>query len=495
MSIHHRTAATLLGLSLLLLIPTVPSEGARFAWVVETVDTGNPTGLHTSLVLDKEANPRILYIDQVADALKYAVFSEGAWTSETIAAQQGFLGATELVLDDTDRPHLSFFSSVTGFVNYATWNGSGWNVHRVDLSHSEGYSTLAVDDEGRVHLAYAYFNGTLTYSVGNGTDWTSSFVDPGVITSRYISLALDSLDRPHIAYYGLGEVRYAVWNGRDWAIEVVQSGRAVGWFSRIALDATDTPHLVYRDSDEKQLKHAERRLRGWVIETVDATGDAGWDIDIATDSLNGVHLSYYERLGGELRYAYRAASTWQTSLVDTEGVVGWFTSLALDSEGRPHISYHDWSRGALKYATGVVRLEVKTLEADEISTNSARLRGELISLGEYQEATVSFAWRGVGAQAWNETAPQRMTAEGRYEAVLPILIPERAYEYRAQVEVAEGVEFGEILTFETVPEFLDRKASGPDLVPLFLIVGVFGFFLAWMLYFVVEWIVRKRAKS
>ena len=124
-------------------------------------------------------------------------------------------------------------------------------VHLADES-------LAFDSSGTPSIAYTGWdvsdpNVTIfeTYfAQRNGPDdWTPQTVESGC--GNPPSLAIDSLDTPHIAFQ-CGGVRLARWNGATWEIEVVTN---LGGFRNtisLALDLTDVPSLSYgqaRNSD------------------------------------------------------------------------------------------------------------------------------------------------------------------------------------------------------------------------------------------------------
>ena len=79
----------------------------------------------------------------------------------------------------------------------------------------------------------------------NDTGWTTS-------------LALDSGEKPHIAYYKLttGDLKYAKLVGPTWETETVDSAGDVGDFCSLKLDSNDDPHISYYDSDNEDLKYA-----------------------------------------------------------------------------------------------------------------------------------------------------------------------------------------------------------------------------------------------
>ena len=74
------------------------------------------------------------------------------------------------------------------------------------------------------------------------------------------SIALDSVNNPHISYFDLTNVdlKYAVRNGSSWDIETVDSVGAVGGFNSLVLDSANNPHISYLDYTNNVLKYASK---------------------------------------------------------------------------------------------------------------------------------------------------------------------------------------------------------------------------------------------
>ena len=100
---------------------------------------------------------------------------------------------------------------------------------------------------------------TLVYSVRQETGWDHTVIEPiGPIGSANISIALDPLGNPHLAYEadldGSGRTipRYVYWDGSEWLgdtiglgdITLIQSGVS------LAIDQSGTPHLLFGSEDQ-----------------------------------------------------------------------------------------------------------------------------------------------------------------------------------------------------------------------------------------------------
>ncbi len=91
--------------------------------------------------------------------------------------------------------------------------------------------------------------------------------------------------------------------------------------------------------------------------------------------------------------------------------------------------------------------EVITEPATEVNGSTATLNGELLDLGDFDEADVFFEWREVGTEEWTATAPQTLDAPGDFSDGIAGLEPGGTYEFRAVV-VANGTrDEGAIIEF------------------------------------------------
>jgi hypothetical protein len=129
----------------------------------------------------------------------------------------------------------------------------------------------------------------------------------------YASLAFDTLNRPHIAYYdspsfGTGLLKYATYDGSAWQTYTVDnSATNLGLYASLALDSNNRPHFAYLNNTGADLKHAYYNGSTFLTETVDSFGNVGQWTDIAVDDAGGLHISYYDYGSQDLKYAYLAA--------------------------------------------------------------------------------------------------------------------------------------------------------------------------------------------
>lgn len=462
-----------------------------YVWAVETVDRGIDVGVSTSLALDSSGRPHLAYLDPRADEVRYARWTGENWSIEMVDEGHRFVGDVSLALDEEDRPHLSYFWGEIGFVTYGTRNETAWTLHRIDRGQGDGFSSLALDSNGRPLVAYTFLNGRPHLAAWNGSGWNIETVDPRLITARHESLALDSMNRPHIAYYGFGNLYYAVREETGWSVETVDSDGDVGRFASLAIDSQGRPHVAYQDVDAGLLRYAVNSDNRWHQEVVDYQGDTGWDLDLIVGADGRARVVYYERTEADLRYAVRTTQGWVSQVVDSDGVVGWFSSLALAPRGLPHISYYNWSGGTIKYARASLGAVVKTLEPLDVLPTTTTVRGEVLTLGDFTSINVSFQWRPSGAPGWESTAPQSAHTEGIVEASLTNLTPEDAYEYRVRGMAAEKTVYGEVVSFQTLPPL---EEDGGFLANVNWALVAAGAVVAVPFALLLIWVLKRRKK-
>lgn len=306
-------------------------------WHVETVGAADSTA--TSLVLDSLGRPHIAYVAP-GYYVRHAYFDGSAWRFEAVPNEMGW--AVSLALDSLGWPHLSYCSYnpetwACESVTYARFDGSAWLTHTLDVGENiAGDTSLALDHLDRPHIAYSdWLNSELKYAHFDGMGWFTETVD--TMGGWDVSLDLDVSGRPHISYYGAGGLKHAYWDGADWNTEVVTSEGQD--FTSIALDSANRPHIAYSGPYPQRGLYYARFDGSWHIEMADGSRTVGEHISLALDALGRPHIMYYESQNQDLRHAYLDGASWRYETVDSVGDVGGYASLALDFSGLPHVSY------------------------------------------------------------------------------------------------------------------------------------------------------------
>src|SRR3989338_2042368 len=259
------------------------------------------------------------------------------------------------------------------------------------------YSSIKLTSEATPKPAIAYFDhktGELRYSYWNGTQWIRTVVEEkGVI--GYISLSLDSGNKPRISYYHnisknnstgsdisgkygnymTGALKYAYCSTttcltpEDWTkVTVTQIGQSenghTGGFSSLAFDSSGNPRIAYYDfSDSTGTNTKKGALKlaycdgncssssSWTISTIDTDGGRSASMVIYGTK---VMLSYDADEVQKVKYAESSPpfSLWTKADIDTVvNTSNLFrdTSIAINSTGKPRFVYQ--YQGQANYGT------------------------------------------------------------------------------------------------------------------------------------------------
>lgn len=230
-----------------------------------------------------------------------------------------------------------------------------WYVETVE---SEGYAggdlALAIDSSDRPHIAYIDRtpDDVMMHAVYNGSDWELSLVgDCREMTSVYTSIAIDSADNPHIAYAGPYPypLMYAHRDGSNWTIETVDDVQALN--ISMALDNNGSPHFAYCEYDSGSysydFKYARWDGSTWEIQLLEDLGNSATRTAIDIDSLNNPYIVFNRNNPDMLWSAYWDGSTWQFSEItycDNDNI-----SVILDSNDYPRLVHSDSSGDFIAY--------------------------------------------------------------------------------------------------------------------------------------------------
>ena len=185
--------------------------------------------------------------------------------------------------------------------------------------------------------------------------WKVETVDNSADVGKYCSLALDSLDRPHIAYYDATNkwLKYASFNGSAWHTQVVDNINDVGMFASLELDSAGKSHICYMDNTDFDLKYTYYQSGSWHFETVDSTGTVGYSCSMVLDSADHPRIAFYDADAVQEKYAAYDGALWHLELIGAANMSVNYSSIVLDAAENPCIAFLNGSEMHYAFYDGV----------------------------------------------------------------------------------------------------------------------------------------------
>ena len=283
--------------------------------------------------------------------------SSGTWNTTIRDINSEY---TSIAVDASGYPHIAYYQKAGSEedypeLKYTYKDQNGWHTITLETSKSGSgyYVSLVLDSLGYPHLAYSQSTpDKLKYAFESATGWHIFDLVNNTDVSN-INLVLYN-DQARISYFENTEERlmYMYFNGTNWTKEYVTPGSTYGHYNSLALNSNGNPRISYYEFDNSNeigtLMYAKRTPTGtWQIATVDNSADVGMWNSIAVDSLGNPRISY-NVIDGALKYAYWNETRWIIETVDPLKSIA--SKLILDPSGNPRIVYQDFISGNFKYA-------------------------------------------------------------------------------------------------------------------------------------------------
>jgi len=203
-------------------------------WETETVSTF--CGFENSIAIDSNDNIAIAFGKYYQtpsgydEHLTYAIRDLKGWNIYEVDPSEYQSGSISLGFDSENRPHISYgvctfdggliFSDVFYILKYARLLNDNWELYIVDDTKGQnGFkNSLAIDSHDRPFISYSYdIENSLFFKrwelrfasfVDEVSElyWITCLIDVGGEShGLYNSLAFDSMDNPHVSYFGRTE--------------------------------------------------------------------------------------------------------------------------------------------------------------------------------------------------------------------------------------------------------------------------------------------------
>ena len=154
-----------------------------------------PSGVHVSYVYDDGSGGELRYAYLPSPTASWSVTTVGPGT-----------GGTSLALDATNGVHIAYLDPSAYQLRYARRAADGsWTSTLVSSYGGAGEPAIAVDADGRVDFAFTLLDGDGSHEVdfaypSSGASWSLVAVASGAPPYHGPSLAMDDRGGVHIAY-------------------------------------------------------------------------------------------------------------------------------------------------------------------------------------------------------------------------------------------------------------------------------------------------------
>jgi uncharacterized protein (DUF2141 family) len=348
-------------ISLSMISPRNTSAENVSSWAYKDVDIINPgTVNRPSIAVDAAGKVHISYYDYQSKSLKYATNASGSWVISVIESGTVADENTSIAIDSKGKVHIAY-EGPNGDLKYATNSTGEWVIRTIDGGAWTGGPSLAIDSADNVHISYFYLtNFDLKYATNKSGVWQTFVIVNGGVSGPLpyysSSIAIDKYNNVYITYYDDSppdSIWYATNASGIWSTQKVDDvGFLFGRDISIAIDSNNYVHIAYYHTD-MGLKYATNASGNWVTTVVDSGGS--FRLSMAVDSVGKIHISYSDT-SLNLRYATNKSGTWQMGPLPLQDI-GYRSSIAVSADGGVHISRYT-ADNKLQYIYQVIEYPV-----------------------------------------------------------------------------------------------------------------------------------------
>ncbi|MCK4304670.1 MAG: T9SS type A sorting domain-containing protein [Candidatus Eisenbacteria sp.] len=239
--------------------------------------------------------------------------------------------------------------------------GAGWIRTRLTENTTDDISpTIAVDDNGKAHLAWIGTNATgdwkIFYATNLGGTWQSQLLADSQL-GTYGSgagpfIAVGEHGVAHIAYRGGNYLGYHIHHaendmpgGATWDYEIILTPNVEDTSGIIAVDGLATLHLIASGNDSwgcpVKTYYLQRSIGlDWTVPVRANPTTYGSGFSLFVDAYGSAHITCDEISGnfymGNLYYATNATGTWEDDPILADGQT-YHGTIGLDSRGVGHV--------------------------------------------------------------------------------------------------------------------------------------------------------------
>lgn len=304
-------------------------------------------GANFDTALDSQGVLHAAWYDYRVGRLLYATRdTQGLWSDAIVVDASGDVGAMPSVaVDLTGKPGIAYFDLTNTGVKYAGYSNGAWsNVMIESDKHVGANPSLGFDIDGNAYIAYYKRSGgnlrlaTLDRDAGtwgrltvDGADGADTGPEPSLDVGEAAlrqSFGFTLYDTTiAVAYADLtnGDLKYARLDLDDpaatWFNAVVENANGV---AHPTLNLHDGPlslglqaQIIYQDTSGADVKYAYRNT-DWFVETVAGTGRNGDFVQLYFDSADNPIAIFFDRTKKVLYSSQRSpGGTWSKNRVTT----------------------------------------------------------------------------------------------------------------------------------------------------------------------------------
>ncbi|MDA8718353.1 Ig domain-containing protein, partial [Candidatus Poseidoniales archaeon] len=331
----------------------------------QTAASSGDVGVGTHVALD--SNGAVHICSKIAGStndLSYTTNASGSWQSATIDSTGDVGSECFIALDSDDDIHIIYRDTTNTDLKYATKtlaasiSASNWDLSAADNNgHVGNFGSIAIDSQDRLHIAYFSGTGTeLKYGTkaSGSSTWSNEVVDTDDNVGKFTSIQVDSNDKPHMTYrdHTNTEMKYAHKMGASWVTSTLDSTSSSGAGTSLAIDSNDHLHVAYK-TNSTEMAYMTNQSGSWIKTTLDANSSGSWGVnyvDIMVSDGDIPHVVYYDAVDHDLFYMSNARGVWERILVAGDSISK-TPSTTMDVNGDLHVAYYiDGSYDDMGYA-------------------------------------------------------------------------------------------------------------------------------------------------